>query len=768
MKLSDELLDRPGSLLEDHLRKVSRLTEERFAACLGEVDDDDLLLTARLTGLCHDLGKGTSYFQHYIRGAEGQREHWAFDFPRELTYHSRLGAEAAAFLLHRELGEESPLPLAAYGAILRHHGGLGDLEDMVGYKRADAQERKKLLKQIEMLDRDIWKKIVGKVSIDAFIEFVEDVPVLEVCCENTLDELSDDQRFRQFLLGRLLYSCLLWADRADASGTADLIIEPNPVGLVATHRVVEKFNKSTQGLNGLRNRAYEEVVEKVRGLDGSSRLFTLTLPTGLGKTLTGLAAALELRQKRGLRGPVIYCLPFTTIIDQNARVYKEVLKNNGLEATSDQLLIHHHLAESSYSSSKDSELDPDAGNLLIEGWESDLVVTTFVQLGLTLFSNHNRSLRRLHRLANAVVILDEVQNIPVRYWSLFRLLMRETASFLNTQWVLMTATQPAVFTTEDYPIELVEKRGVFFEGLSRTELKNETMEPLAISELATRILNEGNDKRILAVVNTVNCAIELHHELSEKTDVLLYFLSSEVIPKHRLERIQTIKEAKKPLICVSTQLIEAGVDLDFDVVYRDLAPLDSIIQAAGRCNRNGDESKTGRVVFVKLADGTTGHLFANYIYDPVLLNNTTRILRDKHVIRESELQPLIEDYYIQVKAATSNEDSMRLIESARSSNHQHLAESFRLIEQNWEKVDVFVTLCDGAERIWEEYQQALELEGRERCNKMHDLKPKLARYTISVPKQYWHNEKDEWLSYIGKEEIERYYKTTTGFIRQRK
>lgn len=755
----EHLQDRPGSLLTDHLRRVSELTVQRMAAALGEGLTAELRRTAEVTGLCHDIGKGTSYFQDYLRDRSSVKK-------RELTHHSRLGAEAAAFILRRELGEESLLPLLAYGAILRHHGGLDDLEDEVNSQQRGATNL--LHSQLAVLDRGLWSA-VSNLPMQDLVAFIDNTLVL-ARLRRRVQKLDEAECFRLFLLGRLLYSCLLWADRADASGTAKDRAGRNPVGLVRTYREQMGFDGSQEGLNGQRSRAYNEVVGNINRLAGEPRLFTLTLPTGLGKTLTGLAAALELRERFELDGPIVYCLPFTAIIDQNAAVYEKVLSKNDLEPTSDRLLVHHHLAEGGYTSACNHELDPDAGHLLLEGWESDLVVTTFVQLGLTLFNNHNRSLRRLHRLAGAVVILDEVQNLPVRYWPLFRRMLGATAELLGTRWILMTATQPAIFSAsndEDGAVELAGDPGAFFEGLRRVELINELAQPMTVAQLAERIRNEAAGKRVLVVVNTIRCALELHSLLQENQDSKLMFLSSEVIPKHRLARISEMKDDEKktePLVCVSTQLIEAGVDLDFDVVYRDRAPLDSVVQAAGRCNRGGDESKTGRVVLIKLVpEDDPGKYYSNYVYDSVLLNKAEAVL-NPGVIREAELQKLVETYFTEINQAVSAKESRQLLDLAKGHKHGTLAEMFKLIDDKYAKVDLFVIVDDEAEAVWEEYRATRELTGLERRRKMRGLKPRMAPYIISAPKKYRDTE-DKVLGVIRPDELERQYERETGFKR---
>lgn len=756
------LLHRPGSLLFDHLNNVSRLTEERLRASLSN-PAPDLILLARITGLCHDLGKGTSYFQRYIADSGMQDYRWTLSFRWELAHHSRLGAEAAAFILQRRFGSESPLSLLAYGAILRHHSALGNLSEELHSQRR-REKRDDLLEQLSELDdglNELFSELFGTVD---FAEFISNDSVFSESA-SSLRRSREEKQFDFFMLQRLLYSCLLWADRADASDTAELRVNQNPPGMVAEYRAEKSINESTTVLGSLRNRASSDVVKNLKKVGKKGNLFTLTLPTGLGNTLIGLEAALRLRERRELSGGIIHCLPFTSSTDQNVEVYKDVLRSAGLEVTGDRLLAHHQQVETSYTrSGEDGEFDSDEGKLFMEGWESDLVVTSFVQLGLTLFANHNRALRRLHRLANAVVILDEAQNLPTRYWLILREMMMYLSKTIGTHWILMPATQPAIFTRKDEARELVPKSEEYFSQLNRYRITKDSATDLTPVELAEVIVNNHSGRRVLAIVNTVDCAQALYREIKKhEADRALYFLSSEVIPKHRLARIREIKESKEPLICVSTPLIEAGVELDFDVVYRDLAPLDSLIQAAGCCNRH-DSTDEGKVVLVRLRDEASGGYYADYSYDRGLLNAVEVLIADKSELDESSLYGIAKTYFRRVGETTSSDDSRKLLQYARNLDHERLANSFKLTEKEHYKEDRFVFVDEAAQQVWDRYSDFMSssLEEKERRAEWGKLKPQLTDYTISVPSKSYPNSGPAEILLIQKDR----YDEEIGFIRR--
>ncbi|MGH2457977.1 MAG: CRISPR-associated helicase/endonuclease Cas3, partial [Chloroflexota bacterium] len=510
----------------------------------------------------------------------------------------------------------------------------------------------------------------------------------------------------------------------------------------------------------LREQLRAEVRATVDGLDLDDHFYSLTAPTGLGKTLTVLSWLLGLRERlareRGYLPRVIYCLPFLSIIDQNASVLRDVLD----QPDSRVLVVHHHLGDSRYRAVEEDGIrliDPDAGRLLIEGWQSEIVVTTFVQLFATLVNNRSRPLRRLARLAGAVVVLDEVQTLPARYWSLFESLAGELAASLGTTFVLLTATQPALFPTAR-PRELVPRPADYFARMRRITLLNESSAPIDLATLVERVgelVERQPTRSVGVVVNTTRSAYDLGSLLaSQHADTHeIVFLSSLVAPIDRLAGIRRAKEAVdaaragvggRPLMLVSTQVIEAGVDLDLDELIRDLAPLDSVVQAAGRCNRNGALSAGGLVHLVRLID-ESGRGFAERVYDRVLLDASREVLAGQTRISEPELAPLVERYFRLLRDRVSMSASLEVLQAARTLLYD--AESgpagrpvaiadFALIEDEQPSADVFLELDDEAAAAWQDFESARRITDRHaRPRRYGEIRPRLAPYVISVPRR---------------------------------
>jgi CRISPR-associated endonuclease/helicase Cas3 len=338
-----------------------------------------------------------------------------------------------------------------------------------------------------------------------------------------------------------------------------------------------------------RNRISQECLE------AASRpecLFTLTVPTGGGKTLASLRFALHraAQSTNPVIERIIFVLPYTSIIDQNAREVRRMLGD-------DNVLEHH------------SNLVPDVDNwrnrVLSENWDSPVIFTTSVQLLDALFAQSTGATRRMHQLVNSILIFDEIQTLPVKTIHIFNNAINFLTSICNTTVVLCTATQPLLGRVDSskgvLPItaenEIVRDKRRLFHDLKRTEIidkcrlekwNHDEIKTFAIEQLALH-------QSLLIVCNTKDSARRMFAKLHESSDALIVHLSTSMCPAHRRNKIDEIKaclhpDAGKPIVCVSTQLIEAGVDLDFGCVIRSLAGMDSITQAGGRCNRHGNRT----------------------------------------------------------------------------------------------------------------------------------------------------------------------------------
>jgi len=769
---SSELKSHPDKPLFVHLRETGRLCREEISSrTLNFPESDELEDVAFILGVCHDFGKATRFFQEYLSEKNEKRKRKLKNNPR--TKHGALSAVFTYFVLKEHFKydssqlKDSIIPLFGFLAVKRHHGNL-----------------KNPVKEISSLDEDTLEILVEQTStlhprVDRIYQELLgiDVEKFKNRIRETIGEIKREKRkirrletLRYYLLFQLLYSILVSSDKTEASGLKQGEGRPEiPAGLVDLYQQKRGWNRNPTGIDLIRNKIYHEVTGAIRELDlTGGRILSINVPTGTGKTLTSLSLALKLRERikneLAFKPKIIYTLPFLSIIDQNFEVFEEVFNMLG-ETPSSLLLKHHHLTDTFYTTGED-EFQEEKAQFLIEGWNSEVIVTTFVQLFHTLVSSHNKALRKFHQIANSIVILDEIQAIPHKYWLLLRELAREVSEHLNTYFILVTATQPLIFNEEKGEIkELARNKKSYFKNLNRIQLHH-NLQPLHLEEFKEKIkkrLNSEGDKDFLIVLNTINSARELYQSLEKKGDTSYYYLSTHITPLERLQRIQDIKNKKERKVIVSTQLIEAGVDIDVDIVIRDTAPLDSINQVAGRCNRNN--TRRGRVEIYNLYDKKEYH---KYIYSTFLIDKTRETLEEAgETIPETRFLELNNSYFQKVQTGMGNNESRELLEHLRKLQFEFLQEKFKLIdERGYEKIDVFVEIDARAHKVWQEYQNARETKDpRERRNRFLKIKKDFYSYVISVPRGQGKDLLDETtgIGHISQDMLETWYHPETGF-----
>lgn len=537
-KIAHRKEDNTEQLLCEHLENTAMLTEQ-FAS------DFDSASMGYLAGLFHDIGKYSAYFQNRIRDPESFA---ARD-------HATAGAKETEFM-----------PLAF--AIAGHHGGIPD-----GGSSVDSKEIPSLCGRMKksLEDYSAWKSEINPppVQIPYFLQ------------ENT-------SQFSWAFYTRMLFSSLVDADFIDTEtfmqgekprGDFDSI--PQLSEKLKAH--FAKMEISNSELNQIRGEILDSCIAKANCDTG---LFSLTVPTGGGKTLSSLAFALEHAKKKDLKR-VIYVIPYTSIIDQTAEVFSSIFGEN-------QVIEHH----SSVVFVKDSEGDLDSienkKRLACENWDAPIIITTAVQFFESLFANKPSQCRKLHNIAKSVVIFDEAQTLPVPYLRPCVAAISELVKYYHCSSVLCTATQPELdelFQEHSVSIqEMLPNTAPIFKKLKRCTI--EDYGSTSWTELGTEL---SQLSQVLVIVNHRKSAKLLWETLPEEGN---YCLSTLLYPKHRKKLLKEIRQRlKEGLTCrvISTCLIEAGVDLDFPLVFREKAGLDSLLQAAGRCNREGkrplEESK---------------------------------------------------------------------------------------------------------------------------------------------------------------------------------
>ncbi len=561
-------------LLEDHLRAVGELAES-FAASFGSGD------WGKLAGLWHDLGKYRAAFQRYIRTASGYDPNAHIETAPGKVDHSTAGALYAIERM-KGLGR-----ILAY-LIAGHHAGLPD------WQSAETPVSS-LLNRLQQ----------SALLVDA----LDQKPPADVLNAPLPTSNPGDKRDHALWI-RLLFSCLVDADFLDT----EQFMTPDKTAQRSRYPTLTELEPHfATYMAGLTAKTKAIPVNQVRALvldrcqqaaEQAPGLFSLTVPTGGGKTLASLAFALRHAQRHGKRR-ILYVIPYTSIIEQTANVFREIFGK--------QAVLEHH-------SNFESDLETPRSRLACENWDAPLIVTTSVQFFESLFAARTSRTRKLHNILDSVVILDEAQLLPPDFLTPMLRTIRELSRYYGVSFVLCTATQPALASYHGFDFSLEGLDGVreimgdaaavndLHQQLRRVTLTvpEDLQTPTSWETLAAELKTHD---RVLCIVDRRADAQTLHGLLPPDT----VHLSGLMCGQHRSDVIDQIKhrlqEPDTPLRVVSTQLVEAGVDIDFPVVYRALAGLDSIAQAAGRCNREGHLFHFGKVVvFVPPTQPPPGHL----------------------------------------------------------------------------------------------------------------------------------------------------------------
>lgn len=564
-------------LLLDHLMGVAELAE-RFAAAFGEA------ALGRLLGLYHDIGKYSQEFQAYMRADEEKKKRL-----RGSIDHSTAGAQEIVKLGQGTgRGKSSRLSkgMAQVMAfcIAGHHGGIpnqGTQANVGG-------------------EGTLWGRLKRRNLLDYRACQEENLAAI-LPASRLLEEVARAP-FSTMLYTRMLFSCLVDADFLDtekfmSAGSVEREGFASMETLFARFEasVEDKFfrpkteeerQRLKQPINKKRMALLAESI--ATGKEAAGNFYRLTIPTGGGKTISSLAFALHYAaHAKRKRRRIIYVIPYTSIIEQNAAVFRDLLGP-------DSVVEHHQNVD--YDDVQD--MDMNRKRLATENWDAPVIVTTNVQFFESLFSNRPSKCRKLHNLAESIVIFDEAQMIPLDYLRPSLAAIEALVRHYDCTAVLCTATQPPLgqfFPADLQPIEicpaLVENADFFRRTTIRLREEAMTEESLA-AELAAQ-------ERVLCIVNVKKTAQRIFDLLGEQEGT--YHLSTNLYPVHREQVLEEIRERLKdgkPCRVISTSLVEAGVDLDFPSVYREINGLDSIVQAAGRCNREGRRSAEESVVHV--------------------------------------------------------------------------------------------------------------------------------------------------------------------------
>ncbi len=788
------LLSHPERSLKEHLLDVAKFCSESFP-----LQDAFLKALSELTGRFHDAGKATAYFQEYIKRISKEGTSSKLPFAPALKSHAELSGVLLFYYL-RKLKKISPIfAYLSFLAVKTHHSFITDAFEDLAYLNEDILEEQ--LKNFEegifaSLGLKELKEEISTFKQKGFKEFFEFLnkelkPFRKkrrakklLKKEEFFEKHGDFSLYFYFLS---LYSSLLLADRKD--------VVLNYVNLKDKSLSRARFNeallftnlykkvssiKTQSPLDEKRKSAMEFVLSKE--FSPEKRIYSLNLPTGFGKTLIGFLYALKMRKElfevTGKHYRIIYALPFLSIIEQNFEVLSRMLKElkEILPYVDESIILkHHHLAEVKYGTTP-FEL----AHFLTEAWESEIVVTTFVQVFNALFPKRGSDALRFGRLANSIIIMDEVQTIPAKYWHLLEAVIPEFSKKLDFYLLFMTATKPALF---ENAVELGSK--TFFKGLNRYQVKT-SLEGKSLDtfcEEVFRELRQNQKKSWLFIFNTIASSQEFFKRFKEEFSFDAEYLSAGITPYERRQILQRLKTKKVPFL-ISTQVVEAGVDIDFDVVIRDFAPFDALIQSAGRCNRNAFEKaggEKGLFKVIKLFDETTGRTFASYIYDRLLLETTEEVLmpwfNKGKTLKEEDFSFLVENYFSLIKEKAVDvkkevEPYISAIKYLRFRGESSLDEDIsfiselKLIEEVFYKESVFIQLSSFAKEVFEAWKKGirrLKKGDKGAFLELARLKPGFYDYVIQVSlKKDFKPPFDEELGiyYVPMEALSDYYDKT--------
>ena len=744
----------------------------------------DLDQAGELLGLMHDFGKYSQDFQEYIKSVTGinpDADDYVLPNGKKID-HSTAGAqwvyrELRKFGAAQGIGELFGQMLGL--CIASHHGeGLIDCLDDEGNavwkKRFEKDDELTHLAECEQnADEAVQQKareLVGENLIRSLLKAVK--PILS-------DPASND-KIKEFYLGcltRFLFSCLIDADRINSS---DFEREAQK----EVRRLTEKpdwqsaIDKLEAKLAGFENRPVEEIkpIDEIRRkisddclkrAADSQGIYTLTVPTGGGKTLASLRYALHHAQKHHL-DRIIYIIPYTSIIDQNAQAVREILGE-------DWVLEHHSNLEPEKQSWQDK--------LLSENWDKPIVFTTMVQFLDAWFGGGTRGARHIHPMTNAVLIFDEIQTLLVKCVHLFCNVLNWLTTFGKSTAVLCTATQPLLGESglQNFPegkresiaargllkqpahAEIMgtdEQREELYQKLSRVEIRfNEKAGGWNVKEAGTFLLKQfQTTPSCLFIVNTKKWAQELYQYCKGQNvpPETLFHLSTNQCAAHRKAIFDTIKgrlKNKEPVICISTQLIEAGVDISMACVIRALGGLDSIAQAAGRCNRHGEKEGKGQVWVLNLQEQDFTRILPDIQAGK---NHAERVFRDfagQDILQPAAMERYFEYYFYQrsdeMAYSVKNSATGSLLDwlsdnalnpygeknNKRSKPLPLLMQSFKSAGRAFQAIDapthaVIVPYGEGAELI-------AKLCGEWDPKEMHRTLQKAQRYSVNVFPNVW-------------------------------
>lgn len=701
----------PAHIAND-LKRIQTVKEHNYnVANLSKqlISKPNLKETVFLAGLLHDIGKSCYKFSEYLN-------HSVYDTKsvhRGEVDHSTSGAKFIYETFHNNKEGIQLLTSELISLAISSHHGLYDCISTESKNKFIERMHKDIEQTKEELEKALQEHDVNVDKIKKI--FNKSMEEINNIVNNIKSFDEDNGKFYLGMLERLILSYVIDSDRTDTAYFMDNKEVPkikNNSNLF--NELLENLNKNLGNLKT--NNKISKVRQEISDIclnfaEKETGIYRLVIPTGGGKTLSALRYALKHAHKYS-KQHIFYIAPYMSILEQNSSEIRKFIN-------SDDVLLEHH----SNIVLDDNDENNEKYKLLTENWSSPIVATTMVQFLNALFLHKTSSIRRMHSLTNSVIIIDEIQSLPVKCISLFNLACNFLSKICNTTIILCSATQPTLdevkykIILQKYP-NIVEDEQItkYSDVFKRTKIITDTIRASGYSfdEITDFIADKiGSVKSLLMVVNTKRSAERIYKEILDKNidkDIFVFHLSTNMCPAHRKETIDSLRKKLKEqgkIICISTQLIEAGVDISFECVVRSVAGLDNIAQSAGRCNRNGEYKECKNVYIVNLKEENLQGL--EYIQSSQ--NSTyqllTKLKRDSE-LTDSDLlsQDIMREYYkyflehqkkdFSIKELDTNivsllSNNAKFVQGCREVSQIIMGQSFKTAGENFMVIDDYKT-----------------------------------------------------------------------------
>ena len=656
----------------------------------------------------HDIAKVKEEFQEYIR-----------DTSKNIKNKDHSLLSAYFFLCNSKHSDVDTL--FGFLAILSHHGKVRNFFNLIENHNVCLGESFETQYEIEHFWDNVGKRAS---SLDIYNNLninVEKLKEKGVNLREELEYLEYDKKFghEDFIKFKSLYSSLLYADKFEA-----IFDKGKDQGKAIPLKELEEYMTKLP-FNEKRNTFREYVLNN---FDTNYKLFTLTAPTGYGKTLTALNFALKFSRER-----IIYALPFTSIIDQTYDIVSDIYKDNKV-----LVIKAHHKTTVDDVEDKNNDNGDDVSEdryskikFLMESFSGDINITTLYQLTFAIFGNKNRDNIKFNQLKDSVVIVDEFQAVPYTFRKDFIELCKIISKTLNTIFIFMSATMPYIENREDFK-ELSNLD--YFEQQDRYEIKwlelgNENERE---ANLIAKVKEEAKSKNTLLVVNTIAKAQELFVRF--RGDYKAFCLNGYMYDEQKrdvIDKVKALMNSGEKVLLVSTQSIEAGVDLDFDVGFREISPISSIIQTAGRVNRHFGDKKGVLYLF----DSVSG--YENLIYGDLqkIADNMIPMFKEKDSVSEKEILTFVEEYFLKIhelleKSLVEGEVNKLAFADINSKIDKEMSEDY--------KIGIIIESSDGFIKRFEtelfEINNNRELEKFDQLARLKDHTKLLSKYQVNIGK----------------------------------